>query len=75
MHHSCSCHRDCHHNHYDLDLRHPNSHYSTRVLYADHVVRRDRLGLPVDPSVAGCLRHNLTDVYDYVQEDWMTRMG
>lgn len=73
LHHSRR--RDCHRNWYDLDLRHPNCHYSSQDLYADHVVRRDRLDLPVDPLVAGCLQHNLTDVSDYVQEGWMIRMG
>jgi hypothetical protein len=73
LHHSRR--RDCHRNRHDLDLRHSNCHYSTRVLYAGLVVRRDHLDLPVDPLVAGCLQHNLTDVSDYVQEGWMIRMG
>jgi hypothetical protein len=72
LHHSRR--RDCHRNWHDLDLRHPNSHYSTQVLYAGHVARRDRLGSRVDPLVAGYRQHTLTAVSDYVQEGLMIRM-
>ncbi len=67
--------RACHRNRDALDLRHPNFHCSTRVLYVGHVGRRNRLGLHVGPLAAGYRHHTLTDVSDHVQKGLTIRMG